>query len=1202
MQLSLSLLGPYKASLDGRPLTGLYSSKVRGLLAYLAVESGRPHMRTMLAALLWPDWSDSAALGNLRFSLSKLRQAIHDQAAAPAFLAIKRDTIQIDPEADFCIDVRAFEGHIASSRWQQSASSGGAAAAEVTSAAADMRQAIDHLETAVALYRGAFLEGFSVGDSPTFEEWARYTRERFEQAMLAALRGLTSLHRRLGDYEAAERSCRHLLSLDAWDEEANASLMSVLSQSGRRPEALRHYAAFRAGLLKELGAEPSEATTSLYERLRHEEERMRSPRQPLSPAPPTEPGAPTADHAPPAAGCQALRLLAREAEVARLDTCLESALTGRGHIVFVSGEAGSGKTALISEFARRAAVRYPAILVATGQCNAFAGAADPYLPFREISQVLVGDIDPQPSGEANAEYAWPLGSAPSGALGAWLDARGEMLARFAGRGAHANAARRLTGEDLQALAAAWQTHIAKPKTQGTVLEHGGLFSQYTAFLLAVAAWRPLLLILDDLQWADTWSLSLLFHLGRRLNGAKILIIGAYRPEELCRGVDAGRAPLVAVVNELRRAYGDIEIELNQADGRRFVSDLLDALPNRLDGEFRETLFHHTGGQPLFTIELLRGLRDRNELAQDADGKWVETGKLDWRKLPPRVEAVIAQRVDRLQQCELEQLAAGSVEGEEFTAEVVARVVGRDAGDVRRSLSGALSSEHRLVHGAGLVHLDAGSHMLSRYRFKHALVQEYLYDRLDPVARAHLHGQVASALEELYDKRAADVAVQLAWHFDQAGMADKAVDYLIEAGRQAMLLAAHVQAAADFNRGLALLAMLPETDERSERKLRLRLALNGPLLPFRRPAEVVPLTAAHPHGEDTGLGAMYALLIEASNCRERGDFEQALSLSTEMLGLAARDHDRQNEMLAHFVMGSTAQFSGDLILSRTEFETVLALYDHRDDRWLVTPMGVDVRAATLGYLAITLWLLGYPDEAGRRGAEAVEIGERLGQAATMVGVLTSVVWLAVLSRNRQSARHQIEKLVGLTGQTKTRSPELLALVQSGALLAEMGQHEEGLARIRHGLAEWTAPSGRHFILLTLAEQCLRAGQNAEARQAVDDALAGLQRGLGRNAEAELHRLAGALTLARGLPGDATLAEAHYRKAISVAREQQSRSWELRASIDLTRLWQQQAKTREAYELLSVIYGWFTEGFGTPDLHEAKSLLEELPGRSSARNGA
>lgn len=1145
MQLSLALLGPYEATLDGRSITGLYSSKVRALLAYLAVEAGRPHTRAMLAALLWPEWSDAAALGNLRFSLSKLRRALHDQDAVPPFLLISRDTIQLNPAADCLVDASSFESHVAAGQWQQPDADRPDEAA--------MRRAVGHLEAAAGLYRGPFLEGFTVGDSTTFEEWALLTRETIEQRMFSALNGLAALHYHLGEYAAAEHYCRRLLAMDPWDETANARLMSALAAAGQRNAALRHYAGYRAELAQALGAEPAAETTALYEQLRLGGEQKELPR-PRPVAGPPPPGSRTS-------------LLAREPELARLHGYLDDALAGRGCIAFVSGEAGSGKTALMSELARQAMARHPGLLVAVGRCSAYTGIGDPFLPFREIAQMLVSDVDARcASGEVSSEHARRLKSALAMTATALLEAGPDLVDRFVGSATLAHVIDAASAAGLHALSRAWQARIEEHRRLAARVEETDLFGQFTSFILAVAARHPLMLILDDLQWADNGSLSLLFHLGRRLAGARVLITGAYRPEELLPAPDGIRHPLPAAINELRRMHGDVEVDLDRADGRQFVEALIDREPNRLDAAFRGTLFQRTGGHPLFTVELLRSLRDAGALARDGAGSWVATSELDWSRLPPRVEAAIAQRIERLPQDWRSTLAAASIEGEEFTAEVVAQALGLDRAEALRRLSGPLSKDHRLVHGSGVARLAGGGQGLSRYRFQHALVQEYLYGRLDPVERAHLHGLVAAALEEIYGKQAPEIAVRLAWHFERAGLVTKAVDYLIESGNQAMFLGAYRQAAADFDRGRALLSTLPETPERAEREARL----------------------------NPGLG----LMLEANTCCEQGDFQRAIELGRQMLALAAANGDRRGAMLAHFGLGSTEVFSGDIAEARAELEAALALYRDPEDRALTAFTGADVRAVALGMLATVAWLLGYPDRAAAHGREAVKVAEESGQFETLATVVTNLVWLTMHSRSRTDLQPQIERLLTQAGETNAAGARRLSMLYSGWLLAQAGQGGEAADRIRRVLAGWDRMPGRTAIRVTLVQVCLQSGMYAEARQELERALAILETGIGRFFEAEFYRLQGALSAAQA-PDDAGIPEEYYRKAIDTARGQQARVWELRASTDLARLYRRQGKVSEARELLSGIYGSFTEGFDTPDLVEARALLGELDESASVR---
>jgi len=298
--------------------------------------------------------------------------------------------------------------------------------------------------------------------------------------------------------------------------------------------------------------------------------------------------------------------------------------------------------------------------------------------------------------------------------------------------------------------------------------------------------------LDDLQWADGGSCSLLFHLGKRIAGSRIMILGAYRPSEVALGRAGERHPLETALNEVRRLYGDNLLDLGLVEGRAFVDAFLDSEPNQLNEEFRQSLFALSQGQPLATVELLRGLQERGGLVRDNAGRWSVGSMLDWSALPARVEAMIAERVARLDEQQRHVLQVAGVEGETFTAEVVARVVGLAEGDAIRLLSEDLDRGHRLVRAEGVRRQDG--QRLSTYRFRHILIQKYLYSTLDAVERPHLHDAIASALQALHREQTDDVAGELARHFTAAGATDQAADFLKRAGDRAGALIAPGEAA------------------------------------------------------------------------------------------------------------------------------------------------------------------------------------------------------------------------------------------------------------------------------------------------------------------------------------------------------------------------------------------------------------------------
>jgi tetratricopeptide (TPR) repeat protein len=337
--------------------------------------------------------------------------------------------------------------------------------------------------------------------------------------------------------------------------------------------------------------------------------------------------------------------------------------------------------------------------------------------------------------------------------------------------------------------------------------------------------------MDDAQWADLASINLLFHLGRRLAGSRILMVVAYRPEDVALGRPSTsprlearaegsgqreRHPLESVINELKRTFGEMQVNLDQAMGRRFVDTFLDVQPNQLGPDFRAALYRQTRGHSFFTVELLRDMQERGDILRDEGGRWIEGATLDWETLPARVEAVIEERTGRLAERLYNTLVVAAVEGERFTAQVVARVQAMGEREMLRVLSQELETRHRLVRKRGEVQVN--HRFLSRYQFAHALFQQYLYHALSAGERRLLHGEIAAALEELFQGQIQEIAVQLAHHYAEAGQVEKAINHLLRAGEQARLAYANEEAMAHFHRALALLDEPPLFQSRKDWRL------------------------------------------------------------------------------------------------------------------------------------------------------------------------------------------------------------------------------------------------------------------------------------------------------------------------------------------------------------------------------------------------
>jgi DNA-binding SARP family transcriptional activator len=789
--LKLFVLGQPRLERDGEPIE-LNLRKALALLVYLAV-SGRSHSRDVLATLLWPESDGREGRARLRRNLHRLTQAIGDDT-----LDSTPEAIRLVSHTDLWLDSATFRQH---------ATAGLPAPTDLLAP-----QRLAHLDAAVALYTNDFLAGFTLPDSPAFDEWQFFQRESLRQLYGQVLEQLMQAYRSQQAWAQAIAYARQWVALDGLHEPAHRALIWLYAWAGQHTAALRQYQECVRLLDAELGAVPEDETTALYEGIRTRQLGVPEAADRPPPAPPlaTESqlhqrqvaaqleairvGGPSEDIVPEQRGqghAEGHVFVAREQELNWLDGLLDAALEGQHGVAFVVGEAGQGKTALLRTFARSSQAAHPDLIVTWGSCNAYTGIGDPYLPFRETLELLTGNVEVDAlAGQLGRDHANRLWHTLPAAAQALVDVGPDLLDTFVPTRGLLRRATAHAGGDV-----AWvhqlQELMSRRVIRPTDPRQQDLFEQYARVMQNLARRSALLLILDDLQWADRGSTDLLLHLGRRLKGCRVLIVGAYRPADVAIGRGSERHPLERVVGELQRDFGEIRLDLGHAEGRAFVDSLLDSEPNQLNEAFRAALYQQTGGHPLFTIELLRDLQERGELARDAAGCWTASPHLHWTRLPARVEGAIGERVSRLDARLRELLLVASVEGEEFTAEVIARVVGADEHEIVRQLSRELDQTHHLVRALG-VRRDDGVR-LSRYRFQHILIQRYLYHSLDSVERPYQHEAVGHALEMLYGTRAAEIAAQLAWHFEAAQMPAKASIYIDQAGDQARRSAALAEA-------------------------------------------------------------------------------------------------------------------------------------------------------------------------------------------------------------------------------------------------------------------------------------------------------------------------------------------------------------------------------------------------------------------------
>jgi tRNA A-37 threonylcarbamoyl transferase component Bud32/tetratricopeptide (TPR) repeat protein len=890
--------------------------------------------------------------------------------------------------------------------------------------------------------------------------------------------------------------------------------------------------------------------------------------------------------------------VAREQEMDRLNKLLDKAIAGRGQVIFVTGEAGSGKTALTQEFASQAQENHPELVMASGKCNAHTGIGDPYLPFIELLALLTGDVEAKwTAGLVTQEHAVRLWNLLPLSVKSVLDNGRDLINTFVpGQALLSRSEMYASGRTnwVASLKNLVERKDALPSD--SQLQQSSLFEQYTRVLQSLAQEKPLLLVLDDLQWIDAGSASLLFHLGRRIQGSPTLIIGAFRPGELALGRGEERHPLDPVIHEFKRDFGDIELEVGKTEDRQFIDALLDTEPNQLGDSFRGTLYRQTKGHPLFTVELLRDMQDRGVLVRDEKDRWVEGPELNWEALPARVDAVVEERISRLTEKLRDILTLASVEGEEFTAEVVASLKDFEVRELVRLLSNELDKRHHLVSAKGIRHLE--KQRLSLYLFQHILFQRYLYNSLDEVQKAHLHEEVGNILETLYGEQAEEISVQLARHFLESGVIPKAVKYLHNAGNKAIRLSAAQEALSHLSKSLKLLKTLPETPERNQTELAILLALAVPFQQLKglgAPEAGQAIDRAHELCQKIGKTQQYftALSLLALFHEVRAEYRKALEISEQVKSIVDQAGDPIFSAIFNFVRVWPLLNVGEMAQAYEESQQNLDIYDPDKHGHLAYIYGYDMRVISLCFGGLAAWFLGYPEKTLETGERALALARKLDHPHTLAFCLTGACILGWFLGNQEMVDKYTEEMMPIAEEHGFVYWLAHGIFYRGEKKTLEGQVKEGIQEMRRGL-EMALSTGTETCMTRLkcrmADACLKTGEIDEGLTAIAEAMEVMDKFDERYMEAELYRVKGELLKKKGAAESEI--EELFHKALDISRKQQAKMLELRTTMSLGRLWMTQGKKAKARKMLEDIYGWFTEGFDFPDLKEAKAFLEEL----------
>jgi class 3 adenylate cyclase/tetratricopeptide (TPR) repeat protein len=705
--------------------------------------------------------------------------------------------------------------------------------------------------------------------------------------------------------------------------------------------------------------------------------------------------------------------------------------------------------------------------------------------------------------------------------------------------------------------------------------------QKSRTLEALLAWRwhgpqqgPILFAVEDLHWLDPSTLELLDLLIERAP-PRLLTLLTCRPAFRPRWAPSAQLS-VLTLSRLPRPQAALMVE--RVAGAKAVPIAV-----------REQLLDRADGVPLFIEELTKMILESGFL-RDLGDRYELTGPLPPLAIPATLHDSLVTRLDRWPAAKpVAQL--GATIGRQFSFELLQAVAPVQGADLEQALGQLVEAE--LLYQRGL--LPAAT-----YTFKHALIQEAAYQSLLRSTRQQYHQRIAQALAERFPETAETQPELMAHHYTEAGLASQAVPYWHRAGQRALERSANLEAISHLTRGLDLLKTMPEGPERAQRELTLHLALGAPLLMIKGyPAPEVEQTytralelcehvgdSAELFSALTGLWGVYLT---------RPRLRVARDLAERSFGLAQRLGCRALLQEANLMLGASLFYLGDLRAARAHLEEGIALYQRPAARGQVITLGADPGARCLAWYAWTLWTLGYPAQALARMNEALPPEEEVARAFTRAWVLHFAATLHAWRGEFQLTQERAEAEIAISSEQGFVRWVAGGMIRRGWALAMRGAAEEGLAQLNQGVATWPASAGELGLTSILAQQAevYGCGQRpADGLRVVAEALAFVEKNEERYYEAELHRLRGELLL-QGDPLRATdEVERCFARALEVARGQGAKLLELRAALSLSQLWRGQGKVEPARELLGGTYRWFTEGFDTRDLREARALLQAL----------
>jgi predicted ATPase/predicted Ser/Thr protein kinase len=861
------------------------------------------------------------------------------------------------------------------------------------------------------------------------------------------------------------------------------------------------------------------------------------------------------------------KIVRREAELAALRRTLAAAQAGRGHVICVAGEPGIGKTTLVEDFLAELGPSRPC-LVARGRCSERQAQAAAYLPV--------------------------------------IDALADLL-----RGE----ARETTTRMLQVVAPTWFAQLALPSeakpaelrlptvnldpdccdvAPARAFSQQAMLREFANLLTEVSRLRPVVLFFDDVHWADHSTVDLLAYFGRHCQQLPVLIIATYRPTEVLLGPH----PFHHVKLELIGHGAGTDLVLSFL-AREQINRYLDiAYPGHtFPDDFADLVHARTEGSPLFMVDLLRYLGERGVIAQDRDCWKLARDVPDLRHdIPSTVRSMIQRKFERLDDGDRRLLGAAAAQGHEFDSAAVATALALDAADVEERLQ-------RLERVHGLVRLlwedEFPDRTLSqRYAFVHALYQQALFTELSPTRRAALSKSLAQAIERFHDSDSSPAAAELADLYETGRDLAQAARHFHVAAQNAAWVFAHRDAVALARRALAHLQSLPPSPERDRLELPLQTTLGLQLQvtegyaadsarqAYERARELCP------EGNPAALfPVLWGLWLVH---KVRSELPYSEQLAGELLNLARQLHDPNLALQAHQALGLTALCRGQPAAALRHVEQVATLYHPQRHRAHSFLFGQDPGVICKAYGAVALWLLGFPDAAQRESEAAIVMSRELSPTSQVVA-LHFAAMVYQLCRLPTEAARCANASAALSAEHGfpfwLAGAEIIGgwadVVQSAT---DRQAAEQGLARLRAGLADWEATGSvtyRTYYDALLADALMQLNEPAESRRVLDQSLQLCRQTDEQMVAAELHRLRGQLAQREGTP---PMARADLESAVTIAQRQEARSLELRAAISLVRLLQHHSlPADDARRMLATLLDSLAEGGPSADQSDARALL-------------